>query len=448
MTELGVPGIRSALSRVVSGGPCRTSASRMCSPEKPRGLRTETPSAPRRAERAALMDMENGWNIVEYRGRDGLLQLETDWRRLCAAMSTRTSYHLFEAHLANVDHLMKAPDELRCLALQDRREVRAICLLQAKPNRILGPPVQVWQLAIPPLMRLRDIICPEDEARRVFIPVLADYLRKRPEGCRLLDLGPLPERSVLWEGLRTLGPGRFATEKVEGMHVIDCSRPYEELVAERSRSFRRDLRRHRKRLDALPDVRFVTVTDDADLAVAYETLLDVESSGWKRAAGSSIRSCRGWPAFFRSLILLPEGGDRCEINELRADGRCIASQLCMRMGAEYVSLKICYDEDYARLAPGLLLLEHSIQRCCQDPDVGRTNWLNESAWQRPWRPDSVAMQHTYVAIGRLSAVPLVALLRLRLGYARRLARRIGSERKRLESWWAGRMAAPPTESSG
>ena len=84
--------------------------------------------------------MSTGWNVVEYRGRDGLLQLEADWRRLCAAMPTRTSYHAFEAHLANVDHLMKAPDELRCLALRDRREVRAICLLEAKPDRILGPP--------------------------------------------------------------------------------------------------------------------------------------------------------------------------------------------------------------------------------------------------------------------------------------------------------------------
>ena len=146
--------------------------------------------------------MSTGWNVVEYRGRDGLLQLEADWRRLCAAMPTRTSYHAFEAHLANVDHLMKAPDELRCLALRDRREVRAICLLEAKPDRILGPPLQVWKLPIPPLMRMRDIICPENEARGAFIPLLADHLRKRPEGCRLLDLGA---------AARALGPlGRAA----------------------------------------------------------------------------------------------------------------------------------------------------------------------------------------------------------------------------------------------
>ena len=392
--------------------------------------------------------MSTAWNIVEYRGRDGLLQLEADWRRLYAAMPTRTSYHAFEAHLAYVDHLMKAPGELRCLALRDRREVRAICLLEARPDRILGPPLQVWQLLGPWLMRLRDIICPEDEARRAFIPVLADHLRKRPEGCLLLDLGPLPERSVLWEGLRTLGPNQFCTERVEGMHVLDCSRPHDELVAERSRSFRRDLRRHRKRLDALPDVRFMTVTDDADLAAAFETLLDVESSGWKGAAGSSIRSYRGWPAFFESLLSYSAGGDRCEIHELHAEGRCIAAQLCMRVGAEYVGLKTTYVEDYAWVAPGLLLLEYVVERCCRDPGLSRINWLNESAWQLPWRPDAVAMQHTYVALGRWSALPLIALLRLRYGYARRLVRRIRGERKRLDGPTARKRAAQAAEVSG
>ena len=392
--------------------------------------------------------MSAGWKVVEYRGRDGLLLLEADWRRLYAAMPTRTSYHAFEAHLAYVDHLMKTPDELRCLALRDRREVRAICLLEAKPDRILGPPLRVWQLTQPPLMRLRDIICPEDDARRQFIPLLADHLRKRPEGCRLLDLGPLPESSMLWEGLRALGPAHFCTERVEGMHVLDCSRPHEELVAERSRHFRHNLRRYHKRLDALADVRFVTVTDDADLAAAYETLLDVESSGWKGAAGSSIRCTRGWPAFFRSLLSLPAGGDRCEIHELHAEGRCIAAQLGMRAGAEYVGLKTCYDEDYARLAPGSLLLEYVVRRCCQDPGLVRMNWLNESAWQLPWRPGVVAMQHTYIALGQWSAVPLIALLRLRYGYARRLVRRMRSERKRLDGWIAGKKNARAADASG
>ena len=397
---------------------------------------------------AGLVTASPNWDIIEFRGRAGLLELEADWRRLYAAMPMRNSQHIFESHLAYLDHVARRPDEIRCLALRERGEVRAICLLQPRTDRILGPPVQVWQLPDVPLMRLRDIICPEDDARRAFIPLLVDYLRERPDGCRLVDLGPLPENSVLWEGLERVGAGMYCTEKVEGMHVVDCTKPYEEFVARLSGHFRADLRRLRRKLDRLADVQFVTVTDATHLDAAYDTLLDLESSGWKgAAAGSSIQSMRGWPAFFRSLLSISSDGDRCEIHALYADGRCIASLLGVLTGGEYDSLKTCYDEDYSPMGPSLQLLAYAVERCCQDPQVVCMNWLNEWDWQLRWRPDSVAMQHTYIAIGRWSAVPLVALLRLRFGYVRRLRRWLRRERGRLESWRAGRRAAESAGSS-
>ena len=156
---------------------------------------------------------------------------------------------------------------------------------------------------------------------------------------------------------------------------------------------------------------------------------------------------RGWADFFRGLLSISADGDRCEIHALYAEGRCIASQLCVLTGGEYAGLKTAYDEGHSRVAPGLLLLDYTLERCCQDPAVVRMNWLNESAWQRPWRPDSIAMQHTYVAIGRWSALPLIALLRLRFGYARRLGDGCGASATPREL--VGRQErAPPAEPSG
>ena len=392
------------------------------------------------------MTATSAWSIVEHHGRAGLLELEADWRRLYAAMPLRTSYHVYEAHLAYVDHLMAAPDELRCLALRDRERVRAICLLEAKEDHTLGPSLRVWQLPFLPLLRLRDIVCPEDEARREFIPVLAAYLRRQPHGRRLLELGPLPEKSVLWDGLRRLGEGRYCTEGVQGMHVLDCSRPFEELMSRLSKKFRSDLRRRRRKLDSLADVRFVTVTEQADLAAEFETLLELEASGWKGAAGSAIRLRREWPAFFRSLLALQGGQDYCEIHAIYVDGRCIASQLCLRTGGEYAGLKTCYDEGHSRTAPGLLLLERTVQRCCKDPDVVRMNWLNASAWQRPWSPDLVTMQRAYVAVDPWTGRPLIALLRFRLGYARRFVRWMRTRRERFSGQVANRRAVQTEES--
>jgi hypothetical protein len=293
--------------------------------------------------------------------------------------------------------------------------------------------MRAWES--PPLRHTRrsDIICPEDDARRAFIPALVSHLRRERRGRRLLVLGPLPEDSVLWEGLRQLGRNRYCTRAVEGEHFLDCSRSFDELMSGLSSKFRGELRRRRRRLEDLPDVRFVTTTDDADLAAEFETFLDVEASGWKGETGSSsaIRLRDGSLPFYQALLALHGDGDRCEIHALYAEGRCLASQLCMRTAGEFACLKIGYDETYSHLAPGLLLRQHMVDRCCQDPDVTRMNWLTAAAWHRPWNPDTVALQQAYVAIGRWSGPLLIALLRLRLGPARRFVRWARGARRAL-----------------
>jgi hypothetical protein len=380
------------------------------------------------------------WSIVEYQGRAGLIHLEADWRRLYSQMPLRTSYHTYEAQLSYVDDFMAVPDEIRCLVLREGRLVRAICLLEAGTDDHLGLRVPVWRTPALSHMRLSDVLCPEDEARRRLIPALVAHLRREPRGGRLLVLGPLPEESSLWHGLRRVPKSAYCTEGAGGMHVLDCTKTFDDMMARLSKKFRSDLRRRGRKLESLGDVRFVTATGQADLAAEFETFLDVEASGWKGAAGTrtAIRFRRGYQALYQSLISLHGAEDYCEINALYAEGRCIASQLCARTGGEYAGLKMCYDEDYSRVTPGLLLLQYSIERCCEDPEVVRMNWLNESAWQLAWHPDSVALRNGYLAIDGWPGSPLIALLRVRLGYARRWVRWARNERERMRLWNAGR----------
>jgi hypothetical protein len=390
------------------------------------------------------------WKIVEYRGRAGLVRLESDWRRLYAAMPQRTGFHAYEAHLAYVDHLMKAPDRLRCLALSDGREVRAICLLEARLDRTLGAPVWVLRVPLPSHLPLGDVICPEDDARRAFVPALAEYLRRATSQTKLLVLGSAPTDGSLWANLSSMDTRQHCVNRTVSSFVFDCRKPFDELLSRLSRSFRRDLRRHRK-LASLADVRFVTATTPADLAAEFETFLDVEASGWKGADGTrtAIRFRGNQPAFFRSLLTLHDSEDYCEINALYAEGHCIASELCVRTGEECAGLRMGYDERYARLSPSHLLFEHTLQRCCEDPGIRRFNMTSDSAWQSHWRPDSIPLQRVYVAIGRWSGRPLVALLRLRFGPARRLARWWRSERQRLRERRgtprAAHAQAPPSD---
>jgi hypothetical protein len=392
-------------------------------------------------DRGGSACLPDGWSIVEHRGREAFEQLAADWDRLCDAMPQRTAYQACAAQRAYAELLMDEPDRWRCLVLRDAHAVRAICPLEARTDDVLGPGLAVWGVPWHPHLLVSDVICPEDDARRVLVPALAEYLRREPAGGRLAVLGPLPAGSVLWDGLRRLAPLDYCLQPAEPCDVFDCGRPFDELMARLSKHFRRNLRAHRKKLASFADVRFVTATGDG-LDAAFETFIAVEASGWKGASGvgSAVALHPHLLAFYRRLAANTR--DRCEINLLVADGRCLAAQFCVVSGEQYSILKIGYDEAYARIGPGLLLLETTLERCCTDPAIKRMSLVTDGAWQRDWRPDVVAMQRVYLGLGRWSARPLVALLDLRFGPARALVTRVRERRAATRERRAERASGP------
>ena len=385
------------------------------------------------------------WSIIESRGRPGLERLETDWRRLYAAMPLRTSFLSYEACLAHVDHAMAAPEQLRCLALTDGRQVRAICLLEPDTTgalgkaRVLGKRQRVWKVLFQWTARQANVLCPDDEAQRELVPALVAHLRRKPEGRQLLILGPTPASSTLWDGLRRLGRGGYHVDLRESVHLLDCSMPFDELRASLPGKFRGELNRAQHRLAELRDVRFVTVTAASGFDAEFATFLEVEASGWKGESGArtAIRCNKPWLAFFRDLAANLRGdADYCEISALYAEGRCLASQFATRTGKTYSALRIGYDEAYRHVAPGQLMVEKTVERCCQDPGIEQFDMVSDAPWLRGWRPNQVRLQVAYVVVGRWPAYPIIAaLLQFRFGPARRFARRLRSLRA---AWSRGR----------
>jgi hypothetical protein len=376
----------------------------------------------------APLDVDARWSVSEFRGRAGLQHLEADWRRLYAQIPLRTSFLSYDACLSHVDHLMPAPDQLRCLALEDGGRIRAICALQPRTDRPLGPTVRasgvLWHVHGPQA----DVLCPEDEARRALIPAVVAHLREKPEGRRLLLVGSAPRNSSLWEGLGRLSPHGYRVVPKECVKFLDCTMPFDEFRAALPKNFRHKRNTAANRLAKLDDVHFETVTREGDLDAAFATFLAVEASGWKGecGTGTAISCSAEKTAFFRDLAAgLSGDADYCEINALYAEGRCLAAAFCTRTGATYSCLKIGYDEAFSRVSPGQQLVEKMVERCCQDPDIERFDMVSDAGWVHGWRPDTVPLQIASVAIGRWPVYPIVAgLLQLRFGPARSIARRL------------------------
>ena len=360
--------------------------------------------------------MSAAWAVVEYPGIEGLQRLEADWRRLVAEMPDHAFHHAYETHLAYFRQMPDGASRATCLALSDGERIRAICPLEAQTLRILGRRTPIWGLPTGLGNVPRDFVgSPDPEVMDQLLPRLVAHLRTAAADRRWLVLESVLPDSTAWRSLGALNVVDYATDLVGAMDVIDCDRSFEELVARCSRRVRRNLRNGRSQLAELPGVRWAAASGEGDLLRLFEDFLEVEASGWKGESGTRTAiKYRPRPlALYRDLLAGRPGAGRFEVNALYAEGRCVGAQLCASFGREYAVFRIAYDERYDRLAPGVLLLGATLERCCRDPGLTRVNLLSQQDWHADWRPVLVPRHGVYIPLHPRWGRSLVRLLRWR-----------------------------------
>lgn len=364
--------------------------------------------------------MTPAWTIVEYTGRDGLVQLAPDWDRLVATMPNAGFQHLHETHLSYLDHLPSEFGAFTCLALRDGTRVRAICPVEPQRMAVFRlKQAPVWGLPHGLGDIVRDVICPPDrEAEAALFPCVIEHLRRTRPRRGWFVLSRVLETSSAWRCLRAFDARRYHADRDDATHVVDCDRPFAEFTAKLSRKFRANLRAAHKHLASLPDVHFVRTTDPADLDAALDRFLQVEASGWKGEAGTktAVVFKPKQLAFYRNWVAALGAAGRCEFNELRSGDTCIASTLCIRVGEEIAMLKIGYDERFANVRPGQLVLERIFQQSCEDPSIKRVSLVSCRDWHVVWEPRVVGCYNVYIGIGGWTARTRVALLQKSFRY--------------------------------
>jgi CelD/BcsL family acetyltransferase involved in cellulose biosynthesis len=195
-------------------------------------------------------------------------------------------------------------------------------------------------------------------------------------------------------------------------NYISCA-PFDELSDKFSKNFRGNLRKARNKLMNLSGVEYVTARRQPQLGQALDEFLEVEASGWKGATGAqtAIKLDVRLKNFYRSLCETFSPNDACEINLLKADGRCIAGQFCLVVGDTSYILKIGYDESYVHVAPGNMLLEYSLRRYWQEGVVKYLNLVTDTPWHANWKPHSYAVSNAYVFNATPAGLAASALLR-------------------------------------
>jgi CelD/BcsL family acetyltransferase involved in cellulose biosynthesis len=287
-------------------------------------------------------------------------------------------------------------------------------------------------------MLLADCVCSASNGGRGVLAALVRHLRQqRSLAWDVLYLPHLLQDSCALRALRDERPALVLETPQTRCDYLRCV-PFEELAETLSKNFRGSLRKARNKLTRLTGLEYVCATRGPELDAALAEFLDVEASGWKGTAGtgSAIKLDERVSGFYRALAASFGQSGGCEINLLKAEGKCIAGQFCLVTGDTLYILKIGYDEAYAHVAPGNMLLEHTMRRCAEAGVIKYVNLVTDAAWHASWKPESLAVSDVSVfnpTAAGLAAFGLVRGKRLlgaayRAWYgARRVAAPVGTE---------------------
>jgi len=168
---------------------------------------------------------------------------------------------------------------------------------------------------------------------------------------------------------------------------LDVGDDHEAYEASRDTKFLRDLGRRRRRLEEVGRVEVEFTDGRADLERQLAEGFAVEGSGWKERRGTAIASRPETEAFYADVARWAAGRGWLELGFLRLNGKALAfAYLIVAAGVVHV-LKVGFDPEYRKFAPGSLLTRAAIARAFER-GMSRYDFLGaEDRYKLDWTDD-------------------------------------------------------------
>ena len=141
----------------------------------------------------------------------------------------------------------------------------------------------------------------------------------------------------------------------------------------------------------------VRIVDEAKMAIGVKRFGDVESAGWKGAAGTAISRDNAQGAFYSDVMHRFASTDQAAVYEIDTSNGLAASRLVIESERMSVFLKTTYDETLAHIAPGRIMLHQVIQeRLTNRPGQSIEFYTNATRDQKEWATFGCTIQNVQV----------------------------------------------------
>lgn len=141
------------------------------------------------------------------------------------------------------------------------------------------------------------------------------------------------------------------------------------------------LERFRRKMGRDFEAEFAIAQPPEDLERELADGFRVEASGWKGRAGTAIISSPDTETFYREVAECFARRGELRLSRIALDGRTAAFDLCLQHGGRLYLLKTGFDEDFRRLAPGLVMRLSIIEHCFEQGLDSHELLGAESEWK-------------------------------------------------------------------
>ena len=203
----------------------------------------------------------------------------------------------------------------------------------------------------------------------------------------VLLLSEVPKASPTLPMLTALAEEqRFATGvwPSDESPYISIDRSWDEFSASLSPAFRQNLRNRWTRLTKLGTPKLEVLDTWAAIKESCPDALQLEASGWKQSAGTSIVSDRATHSFYTKLADRAAAAGWLRILFLTLDGRRIATAYGAIYDDRLLFIKTGYDPAFAKCSP-FKVLTHQALRYAFEQGLREVDFLGTAeAWKLEW----------------------------------------------------------------
>ena len=331
-------------------------------------------------------------SLAFHRGAQGFAALRDPWRLIENSLSGKRFFHLYPWYRAYLEHLEHDPDSVLFCVMSRGSSPVAVFPLKITTQKVCRFPIRVVQIPTHDHMDLSDFIFAKTGDNATLLKELARQLHLVSGiAWDMIYIPGALEDSATAFALQHAPPPLWRATLITKSNYANCAMSYDQVAASFDGHFRRNIRRLSRRAREMGTLQFHSYRSVEDINRHFRELLKVEAAGWKGEGGTNtaIACDESAERFYRSLIEGYGSSGQCMLNLLLLNDKCIAGQLCLLVDGTVYILKIGFDEAYAAIAPGNLIMEQLFRLSAEDKQINTISFVTGKDWNYLWGAKSL-----------------------------------------------------------